>query len=371
MVKILLSSIGNNTFSHNTKYMFEYLISNTDYNVKYVINDEEKREKLNKIYPNCFISLNTKEGKKFLKNADVWLLDGGMPTKNPFFMKNKIIINYWHGVPIKKIGIEGYKGLNKLRMYLQLKLFSRYVTAYITTSHNLIGIMARSFLLPKDKIKVLGQPRNDFLKREIKKDYFIKFYSDIDVNSKYVLYAPTWRQGKYGNSFENPVKYFSFEDFDRNDLEQYLKENKITIFLRPHPLENIKIQESKYVKVLDNSKIESINDFLNAFDLLITDYSSIYPDFLLLDKPVLLLPYDLEEYSKIAGLNFRYEEISASPIPKTFKEFKKELLKLLTEKDYFRGERIKINEFFNEIKENSTELNFEFLQNQLKKANKI
>jgi len=365
-IKILLSS-NNKDFTHNTKYMFEYLLEHTDYEIKYIINDDIKREKLNKKYPNHFISIKTKEGKKYLKNADIWLLDAGMPTKNPFLMRNKIIINYWHGVPIKQIGINGYKGLNWLRMFLQLKLFSNFVTAYITTSKNMIDIMAQSFILPKEKIKVLGQPRNHYLKDYVPKEEIAKFYDYIDIKSKFVLYAPTWRKSKYGGSFDSEVKYFPFDDFDIKELEKYLEENKITIFLRPHPLEKINIKESKYIKIFDNSKTENINDYLNIFDLLIADYSGIYVDFLLLDKPMLLLPYDKEEYISIKGFNFDYEKISPAPKPTTFKDFKDELLKLLEDKNYFRDERLKINDFFNNIKKDSLKLNFDFIKKELDK----
>ena len=365
-IKILLSS-NNKDFTHNTKYMFEYLLEHTNYEIKYVINDDNKREKLNSKYPNKFISIKTKKGRTYLKNADVWLLDAGMPTKNPFYMRNKIIINYWHGVPIKKIGINGYKGLNWLRMYLQLKLFSNFITAYITTSVNMIDIMAQSFILPKEKVQVLGQPRNNYLKDEVSKKEMVKFYDDIDTESRYVLYAPTWRKSKYGGSFDSEVKYFPFNDFDMQKLEVYLQANNITIFLRPHPLENINIKQSKYIKIFDNSKTENINDYLNVFDLLIADYSGIYVDFLLLDKPILFLPYDKEEYIKIKGFNFNYDDVSPSPKPSTFEDFKIELLKLLNDDNYFKDERAEVNNFFNDIKENSLKLNLEFIKNEINK----
>ena len=365
-VKILLSS-NTQDFTHNTKYMFEYLLKNTNYELKYIINDNTKRKKLNEKYPNSFISIKEKSGKQYMKDADVWLLDGGMPTKNPFYMTNKIIVNYWHGVPIKQIGINGYSGLNWLRMFLQLKLFSNFVTAYITTSENIIDVMAQSFMLPKDKIKVLGQPRNNYLQDEVSKDKIIKFYGDIDINSRFVLYAPTWRKSKYGHSFDSTVKYFPFDDFDMQKLEEYLQTNNITIFLRPHPLEKINIKQSKYIKIFDNSKTENINEYLNLFDLLIADYSGIYVDFLLLDKPILFLPYDEEEYISIKGFNFNYSDISPSPKPNNFKEFQDELLNLLDDKNYFREERLRVNDFFNDVKEDTLRLNLEFIKSELKK----
>lgn len=39
-------------------------------------------------------------------------------------------------------------------------------------------------------------------------------------------------------------------------------------------------------------------------DVLITDYTSAYFDFLLLDKPVVFNFYDFEEYSETRGFSF-------------------------------------------------------------------
>ena len=59
--------------------------------------------------------------------------------------------------------------------------------------------------------------------------------------------------------------------------------------------------------------VTEVSDILPDFDMIISDYSSIYLDFLLLDRPVLLLPYDLEEYGAVKGLNFRFDDINPGP----------------------------------------------------------
>ena len=49
-------------------------------------------------------------------------------------------------------------------------------------------------------------------------------------------------------------------------------------------------------------------DIADIFDILITDYSSIYIDYLLLDRPLIFLPYDKEQYLKGRGMNFEYDK---------------------------------------------------------------
>ncbi len=361
-IKILLCSINKNSFYDNTKSMFLYLIKHTDYEIKYVINDEKKCVELNKQYPNCFISLKNKEGRQFLKDADFWLLDGGMPTKNIFYMSNKEIINFWHGVPLKKIAMNAHYGLDRIRMFLQLKIFQPFITAYITTSQNFVPVMANSFLLPESKVKVLGQPRNEHIYDYVEKDIFLKFYDDIDLNSKFILYAPTWRKSQYGASFSKEVSFFPFSDMNYQDFNEFLKRNNLTIFLRPHPLEKLNFYETKNIKILDVEKIQSINDVINVFDLLIADYSGIYVDYLLLDKPIIFIPYDIEKYQGIRGFNFNYESVSPGPKPNNYEEFKKEIVMLINDNSYFRKDRLKANDFFNDVRFNPCEKNLEFIK---------
>ncbi len=361
--KVLLCSISKNNFYDNTKSMFLYLKKHTDYDVRYVINDDdEKRAKLNQKFPNCFISLKSKEGKQFLKESHVWLIDGGMPTKNIFLMKDKKIINFWHGVPLKTIGWLGCLGLHRVRVYLQLYLFQFFTTAFITTSKKLVDIISKSFLLPKNKVKVLGQPRNNDLNKLVDKVDFKKFYKNIDARNKFILYAPTWRKSKYGASFNNYASFFPFEDMDMDNFKIFLKENNITIFLRPHPLENLQLEESENIKIFDVKKVESINDYLSYFDLLIVDYSSIYIDYLLTGKPVLFLPYDISKYDGKRGFNFNYDEVTPGPKPNNYIEFKNEIIKLLSDEKYYKKERLNINDFFNEVKENPCQNNLNYIK---------
>ncbi len=367
-VKILLCSISKNNFYDNTKSMFLYLIKHTNFDVKYVVNDKERCAELNKKYSNYFISLKTREGKKFLKDADFWLLDGGMPTKNILYMRNKKIINFWHGVPLKKIAIHAHHGIDKIRMFLQLTIFQYFITAYVTTSKNIVEVMASSFLLPKSKVKVLGQPRNENIHNPIKKEEFLKFYNDIEFGNKFILYAPTWRKSQYGASFKEEVSFFPFKEMDIQDFDRFLRENNLTIFLRPHPLEKLNFKESKNIKILSVEKLESINDYLNVFDLLIADYSGIYIDYLLLDKPIMFLAYDVEKYESIRGFNFDYSYVSPGPKPVNYQDFKDEILMLLNDENYFRKERLRVNDFFNEIKSNPCARNLEYIKSIIEKS---
>ena len=68
-----------------------------------------------------------------------------------------------------------------------------------------------------------------------------------------------------------------------------------------------------------------INEILPAVDLLITDYSGIYLDFLLCDNPVMFIPYDLKQYqTELRGLLFDYDLFTPGSKIDTLKNFIKE-----------------------------------------------
>ncbi|MGN1183628.1 MAG: CDP-glycerol glycerophosphotransferase family protein, partial [Oliverpabstia sp.] len=94
-----------------------------------------------------------------------------------------------------------------------------------------------------------------------------------------------------------------------------------------------------------------IMEVLNIFDMLITDYSSIYIDYLLTGKPVMFLPYDREEYLKERGMNFDYDQVTPGPKPKTLKEFLNSVYELLYNHNSYGQQRADVNRFFNEIQE--------------------
>ena len=90
---------------------------------------------------------------------------------------------------------------------------------------------------------------------------------------------------------------------------------------------------------------------LGMFDLLITDYSSIYIDYLLTDKPLMFLPYDRERYLDGRGMNFEYDEVTPGPKPETMKDFIREIRSLISGEDSWKSERDRVNLKFNEVRE--------------------
>lgn len=339
----LFSSTDNSHYNYNSRYLFEYVKENLpEITPLFVINDPELRNSLSSKYgKQYFIETESIQGIRQALSAGVWFTSAGLPAYGTGLHKKRLIINLWHGVPLKKIALLDPNLKKAARIYFK-KIFSENYTCILTTSHELIPLMARSFAVSEDKIKVWGQPRNDglFQKNDCR-EILGQLFPDLPEYTKTVLYAPTFRD--YGQ-----VQLFPFKDFDQAQLEAFLEEKNMLLFIRTHVAEQGSAAPylGKRIRFLGNEQAEDVTGILNIFDCLITDYSSIYIDYLLTDKPMIFLPYDRHQYLDGRGMNFDYDDVTPGPKPETFNDF---LDALSPKEDFWKSERTRVNRLFNEI----------------------
>lgn len=339
----LFSSTDNSHYNYNSRYLFEYVKENLpEITPLFVINDPELRNSLSSKYgKQYFIETESIQGIRQALSAGVWFTSAGLPAYGTGLHKKRLIINLWHGVPLKKIALLDPNLKKAARIYFK-KIFSENYTCILTTSHELIPLMARSFAVSEDKIKVWGQPRNDglFQKNDCH-EILGQLFPDLPEYTKTVLYAPTFRD--YGQ-----VQLFPFKDFDQEQLEAFLEEKNMLLFIRTHVAEQGSTAPylGKRIRFLGNEQAEDVTGILNIFDCLITDYSSIYIDYLLTDKPMIFLPYDRQQYLDGRGMNFDYDDVTPGPKPETFNDF---LDALSPKEDFWKSERTRVNRLFNEI----------------------
>ena len=379
----VFSSVHNRTFNYNSSYLFLYVKEHCpDIHPYYVMNDEEKRRKLEEKYgKGYFIETNSLEGIRKVLSCKVWFSSTATPLYGVGFRKKYKIINLWHGVPLKTIGMEQGNLSWFTRKYYKY-LFADNYEAVVTTSHELVPVMSRSFLVEPERVKVWGQPRNDMLfVRQSASEILEKIYENSDgddtsiqQSDKFILYAPTFRD-------HAPTKLFPFAEFDsvngnrqkaEEELFSFLEKNRIFLCIRMHLYDTTGCEWLKEldrpgsrIRFLNEDRAADIMEILNIFDLLITDYSSIYIDYLITEKPIIFLPYDREEYLKDRGLNFDYDTVTPGPKPKTFSQFLNSVYDLLYNHDSYVQLRAETNQFFNEIKAPCCESICDFVRNML------
>lgn len=147
------------------------------------------------------------------------------------------------------------------------------------------------------------------------------------------------------------MRLFPFEDMRGDELAAFLEREKLLLCIRTHIFteESERVPESPRILWMNGERVEDVMDVLDVFDLLITDYSSIYIDYLLTGRPMLFLPYDKEEYLSGRGLNFPYDKVTPGPKPETFKDFCGQIRALLAGDDRYQERRRRAGRYFNAV----------------------
>jgi len=291
-----------------------------------------------------------------------------------YFQNNshKIFVCLWHGIPMKTIGL-----LNKETNIKNQNKKDFNWTYFLVSSEIEKEIMKKSWKLSDDEIIIQGYPRNEYLLKNkknelLKKEIRNRIENKLDFKpTKIIMYAPTYRSIK-------PTKFFPFDDFEIKVLEEYCEQNDVLFILRTHINEYnddqdglVKLNnllESKYF-ILGNDFIEMQN-YLLTIDMLITDYSGSFFDFLLMDKPIYIMPYDYSEYEKRRGFSIDMSDIISNLSITNFAELTERIDKsqLYNEnlKDFFEFSK---NQFHNYLLKDSLSISENILSEIFKKQN--
>ena len=132
-------------------------------------------------------------------------------------------------------------------------------------------------------------------------------------------------------------------------------------------LRNITLITEKQLKKEDMEFYET----LNAADLLITDYSSVYFDYLLLDRPLIFVPVDLEEYIETRGLLLEpYDAWTPGPKCLDQAHLEREIVRNLTHPEAYTQERKALSRIVHRYRDGNASDRVWRLINQLMRDNK-
>lgn len=317
---IVFGSFAGRYFEDNSRALYEYIMGKkSDYRLYIITKSKDVFSKYRQNNENVLFFRSFKGWLISLK-ALWFITDHGMNDINIYATNGARIVFLWHGMPLKRIGFDDlyFKNNNKLLGYLNNMICPYYNNKRIylltSTSDFFKSFLSSGFSndsgekLVETKIINTGLPRTDiFFRKEIS-----EFIADIKrkyKEVKIVFYLPTFRMSIYDNTVFNPFQGFGF---DADNFFEVLEEKNIVFLYKPHPLEGqltIHNENERFIRIADNSV--ELYAVLKDVDILLTDYSSVYFDFLLLKKSVILAPFDYDEYIKDRGLYFDYYQYMA------------------------------------------------------------
>ncbi|OIQ18383.1 MAG: hypothetical protein BM556_08975 [Bacteriovorax sp. MedPE-SWde] len=275
-------------------------------------------------------------------------------THGPIILKGRKTFDFWHSVHLKATGAMEIKK-NRGR----IKTDWDYVDGLASYSSFYTTSMSACFLSDPHKFKITGVPRNDLLYNTDSREKLLKVLKSKRTDAKVLFFAPTFRLG-YGEDQGNKdfSNIFGLEKFDSSLFNKFLKENNHIFVYKLHPNEEpflgqyINNIDPEFSFNLSNTVLEKENldlyEVLGGVDLLITDYSGIYFDFLLLNRPCVFCPIDLEAYTKNRGfLMDPYDDWTPGPKVYGQSDLQEEIDKSISDKRYFEEDRLRLNRIIN------------------------
>ncbi|MCL2016711.1 MAG: bifunctional glycosyltransferase family 2 protein/CDP-glycerol:glycerophosphate glycerophosphotransferase [Defluviitaleaceae bacterium] len=227
-----------------------------------------------------------------------------------YFIKRdgQIVLNTWHGTPIKYLGAHSVKALRDLARNESHFMLADYLL--FPNKYTKQKIMAGYFLdnLYSKNVLLTGYPRNSvFLGNEtiafaIRQQYNLQ-------NKKVYVYMPTWRGATWDE--ESPQFIAKMQEYTKR-LSEELNED-IVIYLKMHSHDS-KQRVGMYKNVLPFPNNIEVYEFLNVADCLITDYSSVFFDFAATGKEIILFVFDAKEYQAHRGMYMNVEDVPFTKI---------------------------------------------------------
>lgn len=260
------------------------------------------------------LEMDSKECVNILKKAGLVFVCHGMADLTSTFSlyySGALVVNFWHGVPWKKIHSDMYTNpLQRLYCKVTTKLFGEEY--YLSSSTEFDKVIQSAFACKDNKIIKAGYPRNCiFYHSEAinkAKEELLSLCRIINEGNqeipKIILYMPTFRDNtKALFSFEKSTYLKEFESLLTN-WNAYIIEKSHFIDLHRGSIDK---DSNNRIIHIDNFPSQKL---LAAADVLITDYSSCFFDYLILDRPIIHFLYDFNSYLNTdRGLYYKVDQV--------------------------------------------------------------
>lgn len=346
---IVFESEGD--LSDNSYALYNYMVKTdllNQYKVAWLVEDVERAQRYaykNTIFLNKNLNKISFKRTYSLATCKWYIYDHNNVFQNLKKRKSCVVINLWHGC-----GFKGVKGSDT----------SKYKTKpnyMIVTSRLFADLQSNAFGFPRNIFLDLGYPRNDFLFEEngFNRQKAIKRKLGINDKMRVFLWMPTFRKSINADLSEN---YFMsstglplIDTLEKlKKFNSFLKERNYICLFKLHHLQAalgaFSEQYSNVQLVLDEDLAEKkiqLYEILPLTDCLISDYSSVTTDYLLLNKPLIYTLDDYKEYNASRGF------ITADPIKyfagyhvKTEQQLLQAMSEIGTGNDIYKSDRGKI-----------------------------
>ena len=254
--------------------------------------------------------------------AGTHLFDCFAKDTNFWFSRGATLVNLWSGVPLKSFERDIDNPNSRYYRLFHGSFIERLVLSalmpwhvvkpdfIIATSAETRTIIARAFDIPEQAVGITGLPRNDSLLASAENITLPAIVTSALKDQRQIFfYLPTFRDS--GRAFAN-VQW--------SQLDEMLERRNACLLIKFHPVDQTQLRvAARNVHALDRSV--DVYRILPHTAALISDYSSVIWDYLLLQRPVILFVPDLDDFAATSrSLNFDVRELAIGPICQNFEQ---------------------------------------------------
>jgi hypothetical protein len=222
----------------------------------------------------------------YLRAEAVFFTHGLYGSPRP--CRKKPVVNLWHGDGPKDV--RPGKGVGAF-----------IASTYLVGSTRLFtGHQASAFDIPAERVLLAGNPRTDQFWRPLDRDRL----GDLGITGDFVLWMPTFRRPRAVGAVRVNDDAGASDDVGRDELEALLdglRARGLQLVVKPHPMDADRRRFEGMVTVEEEDLVRagvSLYALLGASAGLVTDYSSAWVDYLLLDRPIAFLVSDRSSYDR-------------------------------------------------------------------------
>ena len=324
----VFSGFRKKEYADNTKYLYEYVVQNHPEIHAVWVTENNSVIKLLESREMPVLKMSSREGREAVSRASVAFIDHWRSSdlSARYGLNDRLkIVQLWHGVGLKSItdltnnsDIPGVrfsddilvcesdglarKIIKSIRYFIfapSRELFEKTFALACPGNERVLQI-ADQWRIPHDACFFAGHPRNVIMHSE----------NPSSVSAK-ILYAPTFRWNQHS---ERKLVQALLDA--ANLIQDKMEQLDATMTIRLHPYTwrdyqyDLKTMAREHDRILlDQSK--DIYESLGEYSVLISDYSSIAYDFVLIDRPIVFFAFDLDDFlDQEVSLNYDYEKYS-------------------------------------------------------------
>lgn len=321
------SFVSNPQFSDNAKYLYLHVVHHRPGIRAIWVTDSPRVHQLLEEAGCEVVMRRSLRARYYALRAGVVAVDSGLGAVPMEYAAGAVTVQLTHGIPLK--GPRRWKDrapsedrpdrgrVPRLIEALSRRIYSadyfcvpseeagRQFARWVASSAHM-GHIERSF--PSSTVLIAGYPRTDLYHRQIpyadlgnppELHDLLERARDHDV---VIGYFPTFREDRR-----------SIDPFDVDRLTAFLEARNAVLLVKPHRQMEVALsgaEASDHICTLPPEADSAT--FLQRIDILVTDYSSLYFDYLHTGNPVVLYTFDRERYEEARGLLSNFDEVTAA-----------------------------------------------------------